>query len=514
MVPTQRIVSTRSNQQARTTLDALAARGLWRAPEPLRLHLGCGEQLLDGYVNIDLPVRQHNVMAVQPDFEADITAMTMPSSSVDEIRLHHVFEHFGRVVALGMLIRWRTWLKEAALLVIETPDFVATARAALAARGSARMAFIRHLEGDQSAPWGYHVGQWYPERFERTLAALGFEEIDVEESSTGDWHRVGLRNVTVRARKRGERTVEELAAAADGLLLESVVSDVEREILDVWCAQLRSFLSGAVLPQRAEVQPPQTEAPRAALDQELEHFVLSLEAQPTVPPIGVIHGFNQLNRDAWVAEQARGIPANARVLDVGAGTCPYRRVFQHTRYEAHDFRQYPGYMEPQRNEGVYGRMDYVSDVSAIPVPSKTFDAILCTEVLEHVPEPIVAVGEMTRILKHGGVMLVTAPLGSGLHQEPFHYYGGFTPHWYRMIAERFELVVEDISPNGGTFRHIAQECARVSWTMAHHEHLHGGDASAVGYLFGELLPRFLTSIDDEVRDASFTVGFHVRLRKR
>jgi SAM-dependent methyltransferase len=488
---------------------------VWREREPLRLHLGCGEKLLEGYINIDFPADEHNVMAVRPDFEADITAMTMPAGSVDEIRVHHAFEHFSRVVALGMLIRWRTWLKEGALLIIETPDFVATARLALASEGSTRMAFIRHLEGDQSAPWGYHVGHWYQERFERTLAALGFEEIDVEESSTEQWHRVALRNVTVQARKRGERTVPDLTAAAEGLLLESMVSDAERQTLDVWLAQLRGFLNGAGSPQRVAARFPRLETSGGvALDPELEHFLQKLEARPTIPSTGEIHAFNQLNRDAWVAEQARSIPPGARVLDVGAGTCPYRSVFHHTRYEAHDFGQYQGYIEPQRQEGVYGRMDYVSDVSAIPVPNETFDAILCTEVLEHVPEPIAAVREMARILRRGGVMLLTAPLGSGLHQEPFHFYGGYTPHWYRMVAERFGLVVEEISPNGGTFRHVAQECARVSWTLAHHEHLHGSAAPAVGYLFGELLPRFLTSIDDEVRDAKFTVGFHVRLRKR
>lgn len=43
-----------------------------------------------------------------------------------------------------------------------------------------------------------------------------------------------------------------------------------------------------------------------------------------------------------------------------------------------------------------------------------------------VPYPVAAIQEMARILKPGGRLLVTAPLASYLHQEPFHYYDGYT----------------------------------------------------------------------------------------
>jgi SAM-dependent methyltransferase len=285
--------------------------------------------------------------------------------------------------------------------------------------------------------------------------------------------------------------------------------------LSVWRDQLCRFLDGAELQDGVTAASAQPEGSRPRLDPTLERFIQSLEARRhDPPPIEEIEAFNERNRDAWVAEQARHVPAGARLLDVGAGTCPYRDLFGHARYEAHDFGEYQGYQDERLNEGLYGRLDYVSDATAIPVPDESFDAVLCTEVLEHLPEPIAAVAEMSRILRPGGVMFLTAPLGSGLHQEPYHFYGGYTPHWYRMVAERFGLDVEEISPNGGTFRHIAQECARVSWTMAQHEHLHGSLTPAVGDLFGELLPRFLTAIDDRVSDTRFTVGFHVRLRKR
>ena len=46
--------------------------------EGLRLHLGCGEQHFDGYVNIDYPSDQHNVMQVKADYQANITQLDFP----------------------------------------------------------------------------------------------------------------------------------------------------------------------------------------------------------------------------------------------------------------------------------------------------------------------------------------------------------------------------------------------------------------------------------------------------
>ena len=64
-------------------------------------------------------------------------------------------------------------------------------------------------------------------------------------------------------------------------------------------------------------------------------------------------------------------------------------------------------------------MDYVCDITDIPVSDDSFDVIICTEVLEHVPEPIKVIKEFSRILRKNGKMFITAPLGCGIHQEPY-----------------------------------------------------------------------------------------------
>lgn len=169
-----------------------------------------------------------------------------------------------------------------------------------------------------------------------------------------------------------------------------------------------------------------------------------------------VANFNQHNRSQWVAAQATLIPAGSKVLDVGAGCAPYRSLFSHCEYRAHDFGQEPSTI------GKYAALDYQSDITAIPVPNESFDVILCTEVLEHVPEPIRAIHELARILKREGRLLVSAPLGSFLHQEPYHFYGGFTPHWYRKYLSEAGLQIESLEANRGFFSWFGQEAMRFS----------------------------------------------------
>ena len=234
-----------------TTLDVLKWRGLAYEGVPVRLHLGCGEQRFEGYVNIDYPSENHNVMAVQPDLATDIIALTFPPGSVDEIRLHHVFEHFNRVVALGLLVRWQAWLRPGGQLTIETPDFEGEARAFLTAGGTfaERMSAIRSLEGDQTAAWAYHVGQWWGERLEYTLGQLGFSQVSIARSLSG--HQPPLHNVTATAIRGADRTLAEQLSAADGLLWNSTVADAERPTWTQWTQQLRTFLGTGLAPDRS-----------------------------------------------------------------------------------------------------------------------------------------------------------------------------------------------------------------------------------------------------------------------
>ena len=229
--------------------------------------------------------------------------------------------------------------------------------------------------------------------------------------------------------------------------------------------------------------------------------------------------FNLRNRDRWVAQQAQEIATNKRVLDVGAGSAPYRPLFSHCVYQTQDFAA----LRPkQLRGGAYGQIDYVCDAKVIPVADSSFDVILCTEVLEHHPEPIAVVNEFARLLRAGGILLLTAPLGSGIHQEPNHFYGGYTPFWYQRFLSEAGFDQISIEPNAGSFRHYAQESIRfVRMTTPFRSRL-SFLASVLWFPFWLFLApllmglvpfaaKLLDRFDDEKR---FTVGYHVRAVKR
>ncbi|HZQ80542.1 MAG TPA: class I SAM-dependent methyltransferase [Gaiellaceae bacterium] len=225
---------------------------------------------------------------------------------------------------------------------------------------------------------------------------------------------------------------------------------------------------------------------------------------------------NQAGRDRWVESIAARTRPGATVLDVGAGECRYRPLFDHCDYRAHDFASYEGttdglFAEPWE----YGRLDYVSDITDIPVDGDTFDVVLCTEVLEHVPRPLDAIRELARITRLGGKVYLSAPLGSGLHQEPFHFYGGFTPHFYEYAFSDCGLVTDSIAANGGFFQQLAQELERAQSIRA----VCAPELrrKPLGLLLRLMASHAVTSrllaLDDRLRIREFTVGYHVEATK-
>lgn len=206
---------------------------------PIRLHLGCGETYLDGYVNVDYPSEDHPVQTISPaDLHADITRLRYEPGSVAEVRLHHVFEHFDRPTALRLLIDWHEWLEPGGRLVIETPDFEAAVRRFRRPwRRSQRDVAMRHIFGSQEAAWAFHADGWYQDKFRRVLGALGFEVAKVRKTT---WR--GTDNITVEARKPGAPalTRDELTERATEVLSGSLVDDssTERRLLEVWIDSL------------------------------------------------------------------------------------------------------------------------------------------------------------------------------------------------------------------------------------------------------------------------------------
>lgn len=130
---------------------------------------------------------------------------------------------------------------------------------------------------------------------------------------------------------------------------------------------------------------------------------------------------------------------------------------------AQDFGQYAGTGEVGLQTGSWdnSKLDIVSDITSIPRPDGSFDAIMCTEVLEHLPDPVAALSELNRLLKPGGYLLLTAPFASLTHFAPFHFASGFNKYFYAYHLEKFGYELLDQQLNGNYFEYVAQEVRRI-----------------------------------------------------
>jgi hypothetical protein len=211
--------------------------------EPLRLHLGCGEVYLPGYINVDFPPEQHSVQSeTRADVYADLRMLEYPSESVAEIRLHHVFEHFTRGTAFGLLIRWYDWLVDGGKLMVETPDFERMVRKFRRTRDARLQGLaLRHIFGSHEAAWAVHPDGWYARKFEHVFPAVGYRELELVRS---EWR--GTHNITAVARKQRPFVAKCVQlAAAEHLLRESLVdtSPSEERLLATWLAETKVHAS-------------------------------------------------------------------------------------------------------------------------------------------------------------------------------------------------------------------------------------------------------------------------------
>ncbi len=99
---------------------------------------------------------------------------------------------------------------------------------------------------------------------------------------------------------------------------------------------------------------------------------------------------------------------NAKTLEVGAwGGQEYGRFFPNKI--GVDIREGKG-------------VDLVADVYQLPFKNDEFDTVLCVAILEHLEYPRKAISEMHRVLKSGGIILISVPFMFPIHDAPNDYW--------------------------------------------------------------------------------------------
>lgn len=177
------------------------------------------------------------------------------------------------------------------------------------------------------------------------------------------------------------------------------------------------------------------------------------------------------------------------LLDVGCGLQPYRSYFSKvSSHRACD------------HDATRGDVDFACPADRIPLGDESLDSILCTEVLEHVPDPLAVWREFHRLLRPGGKVLLTTPMYWPAHELPYDFYR-YPEHGLRwQVAESgFELLA--LVPRGGPWAmwgqvtmHVMQHYFPFRWQRA-------------------LWSRLILWIDSRCGGPRLTMGWTVLARK-
>ena len=125
--------------------------------------------------------------------------------------------------------------------------------------------------------------------------------------------------------------------------------------------------------------------------------------------------------DAFYARTVPELPAGCRVLDLGGKKTQKRGTFNLEQY---------GLETVYVNLAPETEPDLLADAANVPVDAATFDVVICSELLEHVPEPPAVLREAARVLKPGGMLLLCVPFLMRLHGDPYDF-GRYTDSYWR-----------------------------------------------------------------------------------
>ena len=176
------------------------------------------------------------------------------------------------------------------------------------------------------------------------------------------------------------------------------------------------------------------------------------------------------------------------LLDVGCGRRPYEKTYF-------------------ANASHYVGMDYLSDRSCpdvvgsatdIPFPENSFDTVVSTEVLEHVPDPAKAIREMFRVVRPGGYVILTTPMYWPRHEVPFDFFR-YPYDGLLALFEQAGFTVERMFNRGRSYAFIGQVIQQVQpvpWCF-----------------FSWLVNQFFLWCDRHLRNDVHTLGWTVVARK-
>jgi SAM-dependent methyltransferase len=177
------------------------------------------------------------------------------------------------------------------------------------------------------------------------------------------------------------------------------------------------------------------------------------------------------------------------VLDVGCGRKPYQHLVPATRYVGVDIDS------PVTRK--LATADVFYNGRTLPFAEGSFDAVLCSQVLEHVFKPEEFLSEIHRVLRPGGVLLLATPFAWDEHEQPYDF-ARYSSFGLRDLIERAGFQVEAQRKTCADFRAIVQLASGALYkiTRSRHRWLNGlaqvaliAPVNAMGGLIALALPR-------------------------
>lgn len=211
--------------------------------------------------------------------------------------------------------------------------------------------------------------------------------------------------------------------------------------------------------------------------------------------------------DAFLTRQLPELPQDSRLLDVGGV-----KHNQRGRSRPASERLHVTVANIVTDKG----LDVLADAAWLPLADSSYPAVLCSEVLEHISQPLAVLRQIHRVLQPGGSLLITVPFLFRQHADPADY-GRYTEWYWKESLQQLGFTDIFIEKQG-LFGSVLADMLRHWWQQRIVE---GG---GVPRLNRWLLPRLMAAARQRAIRfdqkhilhavwSSYTTGFGIRARK-
>ncbi len=136
-----------------------------------------------------------------------------------------------------------------------------------------------------------------------------------------------------------------------------------------------------------------------------------------------------------------------RCLDIGCGNKNYEHYYTHVV-------EYVG-LEYDQERNKKKAADFFYDGNTFPFENSCFDSVVSNEVLEHVFNPTEHISEMHRVLKPGGMILLTLPFVWDEHEQPYDF-ARYSSFGLRHLLEQAGFEILEMKKSAGDITCIFQ----------------------------------------------------------